>query len=151
MAYGNKVLDHYENPRNVGTLDKSDPNVGTGLVGAPACGDVMRLQIKVSDDGRGIDTAKVKARAIERGLLQPGQETTEEGLMEVLFLPGFSTAEAVSELSGRGVGLDVVRKAITELKGQITVDSRPGEGTTVRVRFPIPALAAAPSAESRRV
>jgi nitrogen fixation protein NifU and related proteins len=51
MAYSEKVIDHAENPRNVGTLDKSDPNVGTGLVGAPACGDVMRLQIKVSDGG----------------------------------------------------------------------------------------------------
>jgi nitrogen fixation NifU-like protein len=51
MAYSDKVIDHYENPRNVGTMDKDDPNVGTGLVGAPACGDVMRLQIKVSDDG----------------------------------------------------------------------------------------------------
>ena len=59
MAYGDKVLDHYENPRNVGTLDKNDPNVGTGLVGAPACGDVMRLQIKVGDDGR-IEDAKFK-------------------------------------------------------------------------------------------
>jgi nitrogen fixation protein NifU and related proteins len=51
MAYSDKVIDHYENPRNVGTLDKDDPSVGTGLVGAPACGDVMRLQIRVSDDG----------------------------------------------------------------------------------------------------
>lgn len=51
MAYSDKVIDHYENPRNVGTLDKNDPSVGTGLVGAPACGDVMRLQIKVSEDG----------------------------------------------------------------------------------------------------
>ena len=51
MAYSEKVMDHYENPRNVGTLDKDDPHVGTGMVGAPACGDVMRLQIKVSDDG----------------------------------------------------------------------------------------------------
>ena len=51
MAYSDKVIEHYENPRNVGTLDKEDPNVGTGLVGAPACGDVMRLQIKVNDDG----------------------------------------------------------------------------------------------------
>src|ERR1700687_5519674 len=51
MAYNEKVIDHYENPRNVGTLDKNDPTVGTGLVGAPACGDVMRLQIKVGDDG----------------------------------------------------------------------------------------------------
>ncbi len=59
MAYSEKVVDHYENPRNVGTLDKDDPNVGTGLVGAPACGDVMRLQIKVSDDGV-IEDAKFK-------------------------------------------------------------------------------------------
>jgi nitrogen fixation NifU-like protein len=51
MAYSDKVLDHYENPRNVGSLEKDDPNVGTGMVGAPACGDVMRLQIKVNDAG----------------------------------------------------------------------------------------------------
>lgn len=59
MAYSEKVLDHAENPRNVGTLDKDDPNVGTGLVGAPACGDVMRLQIRVSEDGL-IEDAKFK-------------------------------------------------------------------------------------------
>ena len=59
MAYSDKVIDHAENPRNVGTLDKDDPNVGTGLVGAPACGDVMRLQIKVNDDGV-IEDAKFK-------------------------------------------------------------------------------------------
>jgi len=51
MAYSDKVIDHYENPRNVGTLDKDAPNVGTGMVGAPACGDVMRLQIQVNEDG----------------------------------------------------------------------------------------------------
>jgi nitrogen fixation protein NifU and related proteins len=59
MAYSEKVVDHYENPRNVGTLDKEDPNVGTGLVGAPACGDVMRLQLKISDEGV-IQDAKFK-------------------------------------------------------------------------------------------
>ena len=59
MAYSEKVIEHAENPRNVGTLDKDDPNVGTGLVGAPACGDVMRLQIRVSDDGV-IEDAKFK-------------------------------------------------------------------------------------------
>src|SRR6476620_5263844 len=59
MAYSEKVIDHAENPRNVGTLDKDDPNVGTGLVGAPACGDVMKLQLKVSDDGV-IQDAKFK-------------------------------------------------------------------------------------------
>jgi len=59
MAYSEKVLEHYENPRNVGTLDKNDEHVGTGLVGAPACGDVMRLQLKISDDGI-IEDAKFK-------------------------------------------------------------------------------------------
>ena len=59
MAYSDKVIDHYENPRNVGTLDKADPNVGTGLVGAPACGDVMRLQLKITDEGI-IEDAKFK-------------------------------------------------------------------------------------------
>ncbi len=59
MAYSEKVLDHYENPRNVGVLDKEDSDVGTGMVGAPACGDVMRLQIKVSDEGI-IEDAKFK-------------------------------------------------------------------------------------------
>jgi nitrogen fixation protein NifU and related proteins len=59
MAYSEKLIDHYENPRNVGALDKSDAGVGTGLVGAPACGDVMKLQIKVGADGR-IEDAKFK-------------------------------------------------------------------------------------------
>jgi nitrogen fixation NifU-like protein len=59
MAYSEKVLDHYENPRNVGSMDKGDPRVGTGMVGAPACGDVMRLQIQVGDDGV-IQDAKFK-------------------------------------------------------------------------------------------
>ncbi|MDE5063405.1 iron-sulfur cluster assembly scaffold protein, partial [Wolbachia endosymbiont of Drosophila chauvacae] len=59
MSYNEKILDHYENPRNVGSLDKNDPNVGTGLVGAPSCGDVMKLQIKVNDKGV-IEDAKFK-------------------------------------------------------------------------------------------
>jgi nitrogen fixation NifU-like protein len=59
MAYSDKVIDHYENPKNVGTMDKEDDNVGTGLVGAPACGDVMRLQLRINDDGI-IEEAKFK-------------------------------------------------------------------------------------------
>jgi nitrogen fixation NifU-like protein len=60
MAYSDKVLDHYENPRNVGSLDKTDPSVGTGMVGAPACGDVMKLQIRVNPETRIIEDAKFK-------------------------------------------------------------------------------------------
>ena len=59
MAYSDKVLEHYENPRNVGSMDKNDPSIGTGLVGAPECGDVMKLQIKVNDEGI-IESAKFK-------------------------------------------------------------------------------------------
>ncbi|SHH33638.1 Fe-S cluster assembly scaffold IscU [Ferrimonas marina] len=59
MAYSDKVIDHYENPRNVGSFDKNDPNVATGMVGAPACGDVMKLQLKISDGGV-IEDAKFK-------------------------------------------------------------------------------------------
>jgi len=59
MAYSNKVIDHFNNPQNVGSLDKNDPSVGTGLVGAPACGDVMKLQLKINDDGI-IEDAKFK-------------------------------------------------------------------------------------------
>ena len=66
MAYSEKVIEHYENPRNVGTLDKNDPSVGTGLVGAPACGDVMRLQIRVSDDGV-IEDAQVQDLRLRLG------------------------------------------------------------------------------------
>src|SRR5215831_13381850 len=60
MAYSNKVIDHYNNPRNVGSMDKSDPNVGTGMVGAPECGDVMKLQVKVNPETGVIDDAKFK-------------------------------------------------------------------------------------------
>ena len=60
MAYSDKVLDHYEHPRNVGSLDKNDPDVGTGMVGAPACGDVMKLQIKVNEETGVIEDAKFK-------------------------------------------------------------------------------------------
>jgi len=59
MAYSNKLIDHFENPRNIGSMDKSDPQVGTGLVGAPACGDVMKLQLKINDNGI-IEDAKFK-------------------------------------------------------------------------------------------
>ena len=59
MTYSNKLIDHFENPRNIGSLDKADPQVGTGLVGAPACGDVMKLQLKINDDGI-IEDAKFK-------------------------------------------------------------------------------------------
>ena len=66
MAYSDKVIDHYENPRNVGSFDKADPDVGTGMVGAPACGDVMKLQIKVNPDTGVIEDARFKMPAVQK-------------------------------------------------------------------------------------
>ncbi|MEK9776677.1 MAG: iron-sulfur cluster assembly scaffold protein [Quisquiliibacterium sp.] len=73
MAYSEKVIDHYENPRNVGAFDKADPHVGTGMVGAPACGDVMKLQIKVNDDGI-IEDAKFKTYGCGSAIAQIAEE-----------------------------------------------------------------------------
>jgi nitrogen fixation NifU-like protein len=100
MAYKPKVVDHFENPRNVGTLDKTDPNVGTGLVGAPACGDVMRLQIKVNDDGV-IEDAKFKTFGcgsaiassslitewVKAKTIEDAEKITNQEIVEELSLP----------------------------------------------------------------
>ena len=100
MAYKKKVIDHFENPRNVGTLDKTDPAVGTGLVGAPACGDVMRLQIKVNDEGL-IEDAKFKTFGcgsaiassslvtewVKRKSVKEAEQITNKEIVEELDLP----------------------------------------------------------------
>ena len=100
MAYDEKLLDHYENPRNVGTLDKGDESVGTGLVGAPACGDVMRLQIKVNDDGV-IEDAKFKTFGcgsaiassslvtewVKTKTIEEAEKITNKDIVEELSLP----------------------------------------------------------------
>ena len=100
VAYTKKVIDHFENPRNVGTLDKTDPNVGTGLVGAPACGDVMRLQIKVNDKGV-IEDAKFKTFGcgsaiassslvtewIKKKKVEEAEKITNQEIVEELDLP----------------------------------------------------------------
>ena len=93
--------------------------------------------ISVTDDGRGIDRAKVRAKAEAAGLIQPGATLADQDLLQLIFQPGFSTASAVTNLSGRGVGMDVVKKAIESLHGSIDLSSRPGEGSTVSLRIPL--------------
>jgi two-component system chemotaxis sensor kinase CheA len=93
--------------------------------------------IEISDDGRGIDTARVLAKAEERGLVSRGQSLSQREIYDLLFQPGFSTASALSEISGRGVGLDVVQRAVQSLRGSIDVESRLGHGTTFRIRLPL--------------
>ena len=93
--------------------------------------------LDVIDDGRGIDAEKIRKVAVARGLIGEKEVVDQQRACELMFSPGFSTADSVSEISGRGVGLDVVKKNIQELKGTIDVISRPGEGTTFRVSLPI--------------
>jgi nitrogen fixation NifU-like protein len=98
MSYNEKIIEHYENPRNVGTLDKSDPNVGTGLVGAPACGDVMRLQIRVSEAGI-IEDAKFKTFGCGSAIASSSLVTEWVKGKSVEFARSIKNSQIVDELA----------------------------------------------------
>lgn len=93
--------------------------------------------IQVSDDGGGIDSAAVRARAIERGLITADTQLTESEVFSLILSPGFSTAKQITDVSGRGVGMDVVRQRVEALRGTIIIDSKPGQGTSVSLRLPL--------------
>jgi two-component system, chemotaxis family, sensor kinase CheA len=93
--------------------------------------------IQIEDDGAGIDVARVKRKAMEMGVIGDPSEVSDRDALDFIFLPGFSTAESVSEISGRGVGMDVVRTNIAALSGMIDLDSFPGQGTRVTITLPI--------------
>jgi two-component system chemotaxis sensor kinase CheA len=99
--------------------------------------DSGSIVIEVQDDGGGIDRDKVLAKAIERGLVEPGANLSDGEIFGLIFEPGFSTAAAISNISGRGVGMDVVKKNVASLRGTIDVESRMGEGSTMRIRLPL--------------
>ena len=96
-----------------------------------------RVVIEVSDDGGGINRARVQALAEEKGLIPPGQALSDQEIDNLLFLPGFSTAQEVSDLSGRGVGMDVVKSSISSLGGRIAIASTPGKGTSFSISLPL--------------
>ena len=93
--------------------------------------------IEISDDGKGLDAGKLLAKAWEKGLLPEGETLPDEKAYELIFHPGFSTAEEVSDVSGRGVGMDVVRKNINSLGGAVEIESQPGKGTRLTIRLPL--------------
>jgi len=99
--------------------------------------DAGSIVIEVSDDGGGLNKEKILKKALERGLVSEGQNLTDKEIYNLIFEAGFSTADAVSNLSGRGVGMDVVRRNITALRGTVDLDSTPGKGSTVRIRLPL--------------
>jgi chemotaxis protein histidine kinase CheA/ActR/RegA family two-component response regulator len=96
-----------------------------------------QIVISVQDDGNGLDREHIRQTAITRGLIQPDQQISEDEVVSLIFQPGFSTAEVLSEESGRGVGLDVVRDSVSRLRGTLVVESTPGQGTTFTMTFPI--------------
>jgi two-component system chemotaxis sensor kinase CheA len=93
--------------------------------------------IHISDDGAGIDPEIIRRKAVEKGLLAPDAERSDKELLQLIFAPGFSTAKAVTNVSGRGVGMDVVKRSLENLRGSIELNSRPGEGTTITLRLPL--------------
>ncbi|MGG1947309.1 chemotaxis protein CheA [Trinickia sp. NRRL B-1857] len=99
--------------------------------------DSGSIVIEVGDDGGGLDRDRILAKAVERGIVPPEAALSDDEIYALIFEPGFSTAERVTNLSGRGVGMDVVKRNITALRGSIAIDSRPGIGTTISVRLPL--------------
>lgn len=96
-----------------------------------------RIIIRIADDGRGIDRDRVLAKAIANGLVAPEAQLTDDDINQLIFAPGFSTAAQVSNISGRGVGMDVVKQNVKELGGRITIESTPGKGTTFSLALPL--------------
>jgi two-component system chemotaxis sensor kinase CheA len=93
--------------------------------------------IEVHDDGRGLDKEKIREKAIARGLITPEAVLSEKELFDLIFLPGFSTASQLTEVSGRGVGMDVVRRRITDMRGEVSLASQAQAGTTLTIRLPL--------------
>jgi two-component system chemotaxis sensor kinase CheA len=109
----------------------------SGMVSVSAWQKGGEVFVEVADDGRGLDFDKIRRKALERGLVPVGASPSTEALTRLIFEPGFSTAEAVTDLSGRGVGMDVVMSNVKQLGGDITVSSTPGQGTRFLLRLPV--------------
>jgi two-component system chemotaxis sensor kinase CheA len=128
------AVDHgLEHPAD--RVAKGKPDLGTIRLGAShQRGGIL---IRIQDDGRGLDRGRILAKAMDRGLVIANANLTESEILSLILLPGFSTAEKVTDLSGRGVGMDVVRRNIESLRGKIEIQSLPGQGTTFAILLPL--------------
>ena len=133
MAYSEKVIEHYENPRNVGSMDAADPTVGTGLVGAPACGDVMRLQVKIGDDGR-IEDAKFKTFGCGSAIASSSLVTEwvkGKVVDEALTIKNTQIAQELSlppvKIHCSVLAEDAIKAAITDWKKKRVAKQQPAE------------------------
>ncbi|WP_246849405.1 chemotaxis protein CheA [Rubellimicrobium arenae] len=128
------AADHgLEDPMTRIDLDK--PMAGTITLSARHSGAEVLIQL--ADDGQGLDAGRIRAKAVERGLISAEADLSRNELLRLVFAPGFSTAERVTELSGRGVGMDVVSRTISDLRGSVDLDSEPGQGTRITLRLPL--------------
>ncbi len=118
-----------------GRRQKGKPAQGTILLKAFYSGAHVHIQVK--DDGAGINARRVREKAISRGLIHPEAVLSEKEIFDLIFLPGFSTAAAVTDVSGRGVGMDVVRRKIADLRGEVEVQSAVDAGTTLTIKLPL--------------
>jgi two-component system chemotaxis sensor kinase CheA len=116
-------------------LAAGKPEVGRLRLSARQAG--AEVIITVGDDGKGIDRARVRARAEENGLIQPDTVLSDQELLQLIFQPGFSTAKEVTNLSGRGVGMDVVKRTIESLRGSVEIETTPGAGSSISLRIPL--------------
>ncbi|PPT43658.1 chemotaxis protein CheA [Xanthomonas arboricola] len=128
------AMDHGIEPAEV-RVARGKPARGT--VGLNAYHDSGSIVIQITDDGGGLNRDRILAKALERGLIEPGRQLSDREVFAMIFEPGFSTAEKVTNLSGRGVGMDVVKRNITALRGTVEIDSTAGLGTTISVRLPL--------------
>jgi two-component system chemotaxis sensor kinase CheA len=108
-----------------------------GTVRLNAYHQAGRIVIQISDDGKGLDPERILAKAVAKGLVKPDQSLTESEVFNLIFAPGLSTKEEASNLSGRGVGMDVVKSNIEALRGSVAVTSKLGQGTTVTIHLPL--------------
>lgn len=128
------ALDHgVEGPE----VRKAQGKSPKGKLTLEASHDAGQVLIRISDDGGGLKRERLLSIARKKGLIAANAQLTDAEIVDLIFLPGFSSAEAVTELSGRGVGMDVVRRAVTKLRDSIDVQSTEGEGTTLRMRLPL--------------
>jgi len=128
------AIDHgIEDPARRG----ASPKGPTGRITLSAEHVGAQVLVSVRDDGAGLDATRIRAKAEEKGLVAPGTPLTDQQIYQFLFAPGFSTAQEISALSGRGVGMDVVKKTIEGLRGTIDISTVPGAGTTVSLRLPL--------------
>ncbi|NVM56878.1 MAG: chemotaxis protein CheA [Desulfobacterales bacterium] len=129
----NSVDHSIEEPQVRKASGKSE----TGTVTLKAYHKGGNIVIEVSDDGRGLDRSKIIQRALERNLISSGQNLSDQEVYSLIFQPGFSTSDGVTEVSGRGVGMDVVKRTVDKLRGKLEIDSVPGQGTRILMKVPL--------------